>query len=151
MEQGLSKFKKTAAKHSRLALDTPCLLYYIEKNPKYLKLAEIIFEDLLQANRGEIIASTLLLTEILIRPITQNRPELVLDYKSVVSKNITLYPLSEEIAEYAAYLRARYKFATPDAIHIGTAIEEGASAIIGNDKRWRQVKEIKTIILEDFA
>lgn len=150
MEQGLSKFRKTTAKHSRLSLDTPCLLYYIEKNPKYIKLAEIIFEELLRG-REEIIASTLLLTEILIRPIAQNLPGLALDYKSVVSKNIILYPLSEEIAEKAAYLRARYKFATPDAIHIGTAIEEGASAIISNDRRWKQVKEIKTIVLEDFA
>ena len=151
MESRLSKFKKTITKYSRLALDTPCLLYYIEKNPKYLKLAEIIFEQRLLTGRGEIIASTLLLTEILIRPIAQNLPGLALDYKSVISKNILLYPLSEEIAEKAAYLRARYKFATPDAVHIATAIEEGATAIVGNDKKWKRVKEIKTITLDEFC
>ena len=78
-------------------------------------------------------------------------PGLALDYKSVISKNILLYPLSEEIAEKAAYLRARYKFATPDAVHIATAIEEGATAIVGNDKKWKRVKEIKTITLDEFC
>lgn len=150
MEQGLRKFRKTLAKHKRLALDTPCLLYYIEKNPKYLKLTEAIFEEFLLKDKTEIIASTLLLTETLIRPIAQNQPDLVLDYKSVISKNIALYPLSEEIAEIAAYLRARYKFATPDAIHLATAIDQNAGAIVGNDLRWKQVKEITTTILDEF-
>lgn len=150
MEQRLKKFQKTLAKHTRLALDTPCLLYYIEKNPKYLALVEIIFEEFLSKGKIETIASTLLLTEILIKPFVQNRPELVLDYKSLISKNITLYPLSEEIAEKAAQLRAEYKIGTPDAIHLATAIEEGATAIIGNDRRWRQVKQIEVIVLDEF-
>lgn len=151
MEQGLRKFRKFLTKHARLALDTPCLLYYIEKNPKYLKLTETIFEEFLLKGKTEIIASTLLLTETLIRPIAQNRPDLVLDYKSVISKNIALYPLSAEIAERAAYLRARYKFATPDAIHLATAIDQNVGAIVGNDLRWKQVKEITAIILDEFV
>lgn len=150
MEQRLKKFSKLLAKYTKLAVDTPCILYYIEKNPKYLKLTETIFEEFLPAGKIEIIASTLLLTEILIRPFAQNRPELVLDYKSIISKNITLYPPSEEIAERAAYLRAIYHLATPDAIHLATAIEENTSAIIGNDAKWKKVKEIKTILLDEF-
>ena len=150
MEQGLLKFTKQLKTHNKVAIDTPCLIYYIERNSKYIKLTETIFEDFLAKGRIEIIASTLLLAEILVRPFAQNKPGLVLDYKSIISKNFTLCPLSTRIAETAAKLRAKYHIGIPDTIHLATAIEEGASVIVGNDRGWKQVKEIKTIILEDF-
>lgn len=151
MEQRLLKFRRQLNKYNKIAIDTPCLIYYIEKNSKYQNLTEIIFEDFLVGGKIEIIASTLLLTETLIRPFAQKQPQLVLDYKSIISKNFTLYPLSEKIAEKTAQLRAKYKIGTPDSIHLATAIESGAKAIIANDRRWQQVKEIKTIILEEFT
>lgn len=150
MEQRLLKFRRQLNKYNKVAIDTPCLIYYIEKNPKYQNLTEIIFEDFLVGGKIEIIASTLLLTETLIRPFAQKQPQLVLDYKSIISKNFTLYPLSEEIAEKTAQLRAKYKIGTPDSIHLATAIESGAKAIIANNHRWRQVKEINTIILDEY-
>lgn len=151
MGQGLNRFKKQFVKIDKIAIDTPCLLYYIEKNPKYLTLTEFIFEELFSKGKIEIVASTLLLTETLVKPFAQNKLQLVFDYKSIISKNFTLSAVSENIAEQAARLRAKYKMGTPDAIHIATAIESGTKAIVGNDRRWKQVKEIKTLILEEFC
>lgn len=153
MEQGLKVFGKIISKLPKIALDTSCLLYYIEQNPKYEKFTQIIFEEVLPSGNTKMVASTLIITETLSLAFAENRLDLVLTYKSALSglPNLTLYPVSEQTAETAAYIRGVYRLATPDAIHIATAIEENASAIVGNDKKWKKVKEIKTIVLEDFV
>lgn len=153
MESRLKKFRDLILKFPTIALDTPCLLYHVEKNPKYTNFTEIIFEDLLANNKIKAIASTLLLTETLALPFAENRHDLISAYKSIILgfPNLTLYPLSEEKAEKAGFLRGVYHLATPDAIHLATAIEEGADAIIGNDAKWKKVQEIETVILEEFV
>ena len=152
MEQGLKVFGKIILKLPKIALDTSCLLYYIEQNPKYEKFTQIIFEELLLSGNTKAIASTLIITETLPPAFAENRRDLVLAYKSAILglPNLTIYPVTEQIAETAAYIRGVHRLSTPDAIHLATAIEEGAKAIIGNDKKWKKVKEIKTIVLEDF-
>lgn len=153
MGQRLKDFRQTLIKSKKVALDTPCFLYHLEKNPKYQKYTEIIFENLLPAGKLKAVASTIVLTETLIRPFTENRLGLVLAYKSIIKgfPNLTLTSVSEKIAQQGAYLRAVYNLHTPDAIHIATAIEENAQAIVGNDKKWKKVKEIKVIILDEFV
>ena len=152
MEPRLKKFKSHLAKFSKIALDTPCLLYHVEQNPKYVNLTEIIFEEVLPVGRIQAIASTLLLTETLAGPFADNRMDLIFDYKSMLLgfPNLTLYPLSAEIAERAGFLRGVYRLGTPDAIHIATAIEQNASAILTNDAKWKRVKEIAVLVLDDY-
>ena len=149
----LKNFYKTLAKSPKIALDSSCFIYQIEENLKYLELTKIIFEELLPQNKIEAIVSTLIIAEILTKPDRMNRRDLALDYKDLILNlpNLSIFAPEEQICDGAALFRAKYNFRTPDSIHIATAIDQNASAIIGNDRRWKQVKEIKTIILEDFA
>ena len=153
MGPGLRKFRQTLSRFSKIALDSSCFIYQIEENQKYVELTKVIFEELLSNNKIKALGSTLIITEILTKPYHHNRQDLVLDYKDLILNlpNFSTFAPEERICDDAALIRAKYNFRTPDAIHIATAIEENASAIIGNDKKWQKVKEIKTIILEDFA
>ena len=59
--------------------------------------------------------------------------------------------ISEKIAESAGKLRGRYSFLkTIDAIQIATAIDVGADAFLTNDKKLKQIKEIKVLVLKDY-
>ena len=149
----LKNFKQTLKKSKNVSLDSSCFIYHIEKNRKYLELTRIIFKELLPNGNIQASGSTMIITEILIKPYRLGRHQLALAYKTLIKAlpNFSLFATDEQIATEAAKIRAKYNLRTPDAIHIATAIESGAKAIIANDRRWHQVKEIKTIILEDFT
>ena len=152
MGSRLKNFYQTLAKSRKIALDSSCFIYHIEENQKYLELTKVIFEELVALGKVEAIGSTLIITEVLIKPYKHNRRDLAFDYRDLILgfPNFSLFAPNEQVCDSAALLRAKYNFRTPDAIHIATAIEEGAQAIIGNDKRWKSIKEIKTILLEEF-
>lgn len=153
MGQRLTKFRQILSKSSKIAIDSSCFIYHIEKNTKYIELTRIIFNELLPKTSVQAIGSTIIIAEILTKPYKLNRPDLAVAYKTLIPTipNLYLYAPDERICDRAARLRSKYNFRTPDAIHIATAVEENAAAIIGNDKRWKRVKEIKTIVLEDFV
>lgn len=63
---------------------------------------------------------------------------------------LTWLPVSLEVADRAAELRARYHVSTPDAIQIATALNWHATGFVGNDKALKKVKEIECLILADL-
>ena len=60
-------------------------------------------------------------------------------------------PLTMNLADRAAELRARYRLSTPDAIQVATAIGFKATRFYGNDRGLRRVKEIECIIVDDLT
>ena len=66
-------------------------------------------------------------------------------------KNLGLIEISAGIAERAGKLRGQYSdLRTIDAIQISAAIDVGADAFLTNDKKLKQIKEIKVLILKDY-
>lgn len=153
MGLNLKKFKNLLISQQRIALDSSCFIYHIEEKQKYLELTKIIFTELLATGKIRAVASTLIITEILTKPYSLDNHDLALVYKDLITNfpNLALLAPNEQICDYAARLRVNYGFKTPDAIHLATAIESGAKAIIANDRRWRRVGEIKTVLLEEFV
>ena len=149
----LKKFENLLVSQRKIALDSSCFIYHIEENPKYVELTKIIFEELLPVGRIEAIATTLVITEILTKPYSHNRQDLVLDYRDLILglSNFSMFAPDEQICDNAAQIRSRYGFKTPDAIHLATAIEENASVIVGNDRQWKRIKEIAVLVLDDYC
>ena len=59
--------------------------------------------------------------------------------------------ITTSIAEDAGKLRGRYlDLRALDAIQIAAAVHAGADAFVTNDKKLRQVKEIKVVVLADL-
>lgn len=66
-------------------------------------------------------------------------------------ENLSLIEISAGIAERAGILRGQYvDLRTVDAIQLSAAIDVGADAFLTNDKKLKQVKEIKVLILKDY-
>lgn len=136
---------------NRLGIDSVIIIYLIEKNPKYLQQTIFLAEQITQ---GKItaISSSLLLTEVLVKPLRDKDSDLVRSYQKILqnSQNFYLVNLTPTIAYQTAELRANYNIKPPDAVHIATAIESGCQAFLTNDRGISRIKEIEILILDDL-
>lgn len=89
------------------------------------------------------------LIEILTGPKKRGRYDIAREYKDLIIHfpNLTVMGISDNIVELSSNLRAKYNLATPDAVHIATAVDFGAEKFITNDRNLRQVKEIAIKLL----
>lgn len=93
----------------------------------------------------EIIASPIVVMELLVSPLRDNQDQLINVYKNLTNhiSNMNFVDFTPKIAEIAAKLRAKYDLATPDCIHLATAISEKVDVFYTADKGIKKVKEIK--------
>jgi predicted nucleic acid-binding protein len=59
-------------------------------------------------------------------------------------------PLTLNLADQAADLRARYRLSTPDAIQLASAIARNATRFYGNDRGLQRVSELDCLIIDDL-
>lgn len=143
--------KKLLLSHATVALDTSVFIYHFEAHPRYRDLTVRILRTI---SRGECraVASELTLLELLVRPLQLERQDVADEYEALLSHfpNLELVPLSRKVVLRAATLRARYGLRTPDALILATAIVQGATLVITNDRHWKRVEEVKVAFLDDF-
>lgn len=134
---------------TRLYIEAAPLIYYVEENSAYVERLELIF-DYLEDWSVEAISSVITLTEVLSLPIRLEMSALEAAYKEILqsSEGFRLLPVTENIAESAAHLRARYNLRTPDALHVGTAIEGQCEAFLTNDASIKRVTEVRILLLD---
>lgn len=134
-----------------VGLDTAPLIYFIEQNEVYLELVRGFF-DAMSHNEFQVVTSTLTLTEVLVHPLRSGNTELAQQYRDIILDQETLItlPVSVEIAEIAAHLRATQNLRTPDAIQIATALQGGATFFLTNDIRLAAVPDLEVLVLETF-
>lgn len=65
--------------------------------------------------------------------------------------NLKTRPIQRTVLRTAAQLRGRYRIKTPDAIHLASALESGATVFICDDRGLKAVQGIETIILGDLT
>ncbi|NCN58975.1 VapC toxin family PIN domain ribonuclease [Candidatus Roizmanbacteria bacterium CG22_combo_CG10-13_8_21_14_all_38_20] len=136
--------RKSINEVDRVYLDTSIYIYLFENNPRFAADSEQIFLDLVQ-QQTTIIASTLLITELLVAPIKEKQLELARIYKYLDDHipGLEFIPLTREISILSAELRAKYNLKTPDAIHLATALATNTQLFITADKKIKNIKEIK--------
>jgi len=137
-----------------IALDTTVFIYYIEKNQKYFTLLDAIFKrSNLKSKPIKILTSSITLIEVMVKPIRENRLDLVEQYEDILlsSDNVFVLMLESSIAKKSAELRAKYSFLrTPDSIQLATALCGGASLFITNDRRLKEISDIKSLLLDEM-
>ena len=135
-----------------VGLDTAPLIYFIEQNPRYLKIVREFFRAM---ERGEfkVVTSTLTLTEVLVHPLRKGNIELAQQYQDILlnQDHLTAYSVSPNIAELAAKLRATKNIRTPDAIQIATAIQNSAEFFLTNDRGLRNIQSLKILSLDEIV
>jgi uncharacterized protein len=143
--------KKLLLSHGTVALDTSIFIYHFEDHPRYRDLTDRILGTI---SRGKCraVASELTLLELLVRPLQLERQDVADEYEALLSHfpNLELVPLSRQVVLWAAALRARYGLRTPDALILATAMFQGATLVITNDRQWKRVEEVKVAFLDDF-
>lgn len=130
-------------------MDTAPLIYFIEQNATYIEVVRAFFQGI---SRGEfqVVTSTLTLTEVLVHPLRTGNVELAGQYRNILlgQENLTTFPVSPVIAEFAAQLRATQNLRTPDAIQIATAIQGGGMFFLTNDARLPAIPDLEILVLD---
>jgi len=63
---------------------------------------------------------------------------------------ISVLPVTDEIAERAAFLRAHYGLKTPDALQLATTLISASHAFLTNDERIPEIEGIQVLILDRY-
>lgn len=135
----------------RIAIDTNLFIYAFEQHPSYGETVKEILE-IVEEGEVQAIVSVITLTEILTKPIRDGDEALEKRFRILFSHfpNLFVEPVSVEVSEQAAYLRGKYHLKTPDALILATAITSGADLFITNDHRLSNVKEIRTMTVDEI-
>ena len=137
---------------STIFIDTAPVIYYIEAHPQFGPLAKEAF-DLFLSGRLNAFSSVITITEVLSKPIEVGDEKLARKFAEFLEhgKNLSLMEISSNIAEKAGRLRGKYSdLRTIDAIQISSAIDAGADIFLTNDKKLKQIKEMKVLVLKDY-
>ena len=130
-------------------MDTQVIIYTVEANPNYYLLFQPLWLKF-QTGEIELMTSELTLLETLVFPLKNANTILVCDYEQLLlSSEIQLVPITQSVLRTAANLRANTNLKTPDAIHAATAISEGCTLLLTNDKGFRNVPNLSVVILSD--
>ena len=135
----------------RVCMDTAPIIYFIEKNPKYLGVLKPVFLEI-DTGRIEAITSTITLLEVLVHPFRTKNDILAEKYRDILlySGGLTTFEIFHEVSEKSSKLRAKYSIRTPDAIQIAVGLLYRASKFLTNDSALKRVSEIDVLVLDDF-
>ena len=135
----------------RVCMDTAPIIYFIEKNPKYLGVLKPVFLEI-DTGRIEAITSTITLLEVLVHPFRTKNDFLAEKYRDILlySGGLTTFEIFHEVSEMSSKLRAKYSIRTPDAIQIAVGLLYRASKFLTNDSALKKVSDIDVLVLDDF-
>jgi predicted nucleic acid-binding protein len=129
-----------------VAIDSAPLIYFMERHPVFFEQVLPFFEAL---ERGEftVLTSAVTIAEVLAHPLRHGRFGLVNVYREFFTQYVSIIPVTAEIAETAAGLRADHGLRTPDAIQVATALNQGSAVFFTNDIRLTHLRQPEILVL----
>jgi predicted nucleic acid-binding protein len=135
-----------------VGLDTAPLIYFIEKHPEFHPRVRPFF---LAMQRGdfEVVTSTMTITEVLVHPIRRGNAALSAIYRDILQNvdHLRTVPVTAEIAETAARIRAAHNIRTPDAIQAATANVMRADFFLTNDVKLSVLSNPTVLVLGNLT
>jgi len=135
----------------RIFLDTAPLIYLTEGRSEQ---CQAVATQLSQWIKAEAIlgTSTLTLMELLVVPKREGNTRLAQKYRSLLKEilGVPLIALDDDVAETAAYCRAKYGFKTPDAIQLACATEHGYDVFYTNDRELTRCSDVDVVLVESL-
>jgi predicted nucleic acid-binding protein len=121
----------------KIALDTNVLIYFFEGiEPQASKVEQIL--DAIMKGQDEGVVSTITIAEVLTGFYLAGNPGKAAKAKSLlgdwVLNGFKIVPVTFEIADLAASLRAKRGGRLPDALIIATAITQSTNLMYSQDK-----------------
>ena len=132
-------------------IESAPLIYYIEAHSTYIDRMDAIILGWEDAGTT-VYSSAITLTEVLVHPMRSDNNSLAQAYRDILlnSSGFRLLPITGQVAEIAADLRARYNLRTPDAIHLAAALDNNCDAFLTNDAKLTRVAEINVQLLDSI-
>jgi len=131
--------------------DSAPFIYVFEDNPPYKKLLAPIF---LAVDVGTIRAVSSLITvvEVLSKPYHLEQWNLVKRYHDFFGNQskIEVFPLTMEIADFAANVRGQYGLKTPDAIQWATAKLNNVDYYLTNDLKFKVLNDKRILFVDEY-
>ncbi|MBQ6350682.1 MAG: type II toxin-antitoxin system VapC family toxin [Methanobrevibacter sp.] len=137
--------------YNKVFVDTTPIIYFLDQDPNFGDKAKAIFTEILSTGK-QIFTSTVTCTEYLVYPYrTGNQEKIDVFFEFVQNEEIPLVPLTVNVAERAAKIRALYAgFKAMDAVQLATAVETGCDIFLTNDKQLKQFREVTCVTVEEW-
>lgn len=151
---GKNAFLNKIAGFRRLLLDTNAIIYFLQGISPYDAILNPLF-GLFEQRDVEAVISVITEAELLVGPLKKDNKEALTMVKLFLNDfpGLKVIPISRQIGQMAAGIRARTNLRLPDALIIATAKTAGCGAIIANDLAWSKVDtsiaELPEVILLD--
>jgi predicted nucleic acid-binding protein len=146
------KIEKAFDGVNRVFLDTAPVIYYVEKNPHYLVIANSIFCDLIENGTLLATASPVTLAECLVVPIRDQLTNLQQDFIDFLTdnSNVSFKKIDLKTGKEAAKFRSKYNLRLPDALQLAVALQDNCDAFLTNDTVFKRVNELRIIVLDEL-
>lgn len=139
--------------HHIASLDTTVLIYALERHPQFGDPARRVLDAIATGHiRGTL--STIALAELLVLPYRSGHDDSARRYVALLQSfpNLTIVAPDVSICQTAAYLRASERsLRLPDALHLATTREAGATVFVTNDRRLPPLPDIHMLLLRDLS
>jgi predicted nucleic acid-binding protein len=148
----VERFKRQLTGHAIVGLDTSIFIYHLEAHPRYQPLTQELLAGV-QAGRQTAVTSVITVMELTVRPWQLGRSAVAREYEALLVHfpNLVLADVTRVVARRAAQLRARYNVRPADALQAATALLNGATAFMTNDRKLaRLAPELDILVLENF-
>ncbi len=139
------------ATHNRIALDANIVIYLVENAEPHVERAAAVIDAIAEHGLRATMA-TLGQVEILTGS-ARTGDQVVFERvaEEIRSMEMRFEPLTEAIAEDAAWVRGQGRLKLADAIHVASARASGATALITNDRRIGAPAGLEVFYLDDLT
>lgn len=128
-------------------LNANFVIYFLEMNPVWGPKVTAHLTALL-ANGDQFAISDLTRLECQVGPLMSGNTLLLTKFTTFFqSPDVRVLALTPAVCDRAAALRAKYRFKTPDAMHLAAAIEHGCDRFLTNDLKLQSCTEIAVEVL----
>ncbi|MGH2632166.1 MAG: type II toxin-antitoxin system VapC family toxin [Tepidiformaceae bacterium] len=116
-------------------LDSCIVIYQTEEIEPWASRVRMALSNLATP---DLVVSDLVRLECRVVPLRNNASELLQRFEMALSE-LAFAPLTSEVYNRAAELRARCRIKTPAALHLAAAVEHGCDEFWTNDDRFASV------------
>ncbi len=129
----------------RIYLDASPVIYIVERVSQYFDY----LDRRLSVPGDSLVVSELTRMECRVLPIREGSRRVLQSFDDYFETRVSqTVPISREVIDVATLIRARYGFATPDAIHLGAALASGCDVFLTNDNRLARFSEMSVEVIE---
>jgi predicted nucleic acid-binding protein len=139
-------------KCQKIAIDTTIFIYAFEEHPVHASFLKCFFTAL-EKGEMESVTSAVTITECFTQPYRLNDFTLAAQYMALFRNfpHLSVVPVTDNIAERAAFLRASQNLKTPDALQLATALLSRSNFFLTNDQSLSSIQDIPILILDRLS